>query len=411
MLIRRGLPSFLLIGLTALTGCTGSDDTPDAAVSPDLLGPTTADLSLLPTIEHDLSVTAPAQDQGQPDLEPPFQGPPALAVDDHFSAEGYMGDGSQGGIKDDPVCAATRPGQALGKCHQFTWTPGSQGWGGVWWQSPGGNWGGPNDPQGYAMLAGYSQVRFYAWGKSGGETVSFMTGYGRDGIDSYQQKIDIRLTATPTLYVLGIRGAYATHLAGGFGWVAGGAKQTVVFSVDDIEIAAPPPGANTPAALGVDKLFGPSGYMGDGSLGYIHDDPASCTAPTGGGAGCHHFIWDPSNPDGGLPQGWGGVWFQSNVDNWGRPTDPAGAVIPSGYSELRFWAWGAVGGEAITFLSGISLDSKDAYASKLDIKLTTTPTQYSIGVGGSYGANVAGGFGWVAGGTGASFFIDNAEWR
>ncbi len=74
------------------------------------------------------------------------------------------------------------------------------------------------------------------------------------------------------------------------------------------------------------------------------------------------------------------MWWQSAAGNWAGPNDPAGATIPSGYTELRFWAWGAHGGEALTFMAGIGLDSKDGFASKLDVKLKAQPTQYTLGL-------------------------------
>src|SRR5258705_22289 len=122
MVTRRGLSSLLLLGIATLAGCTGSEDTPDAAVSPDLATPMVAppDLSTDPPVEHDLSV-APVLDLAQPDLTTPVVGPASFALDDHFAASGYMGDGEQGKIKDEEICATTRPGQAMGKCHQFTW--------------------------------------------------------------------------------------------------------------------------------------------------------------------------------------------------------------------------------------------------------------------------------------------------
>ena len=80
---------------------------------------------------------------------------------------------------------------------------------------------------------------------------------------------------------------------------------------------------------------------------------------------------------------------------------------------MRFRAWSTHGaGDVVSFLAGIGAGSHDGWQSKLDVQLATTPTVYSLGVGGGYGANVVGGFGWVAGGgTGRGFDIDSATWR
>jgi hypothetical protein len=396
---RSGL---VLSMLLLATGC--DDDTTDGA-PPDLSTMSSADLALpAPTVDlsapaaNDLSAAAPN------DLAAP-QGPDPFVVDDTFAASGYEGGGG-GTITDDQNCPA-RAGGGRGHCHDIQWTPGTNSWGGVVWQYPANNWGGAT---GFAIPAGYGQVRFWAWGKTGGEQVAFLVGLGGGGPDQFQQRVDVTLSATPRLYVLGVRAAYGDHVVSAFGWVTGAAAAQT-FYVDDITWTGDDEGnADAPPSFDVDTKFSPSGYMGDGSMGFVRQ--SGCASPSGD-ATCHHFAWDPSSDAGGVSQGWAGVFWQSAPGNWGGATDPAGADVAAGYREVRFWAWSTgAGGESVSFLVGLGGATHDGWQSKLDVTLKTTPTLYTVGVGGDFGAHVVGGLGWVAGGgAGLAFNLDGAAWR
>ena len=401
----------MLLAMAALPAAAGCDDS-DAPASSDL---GLADLALAasdqaaPATPSDLSATAGGADLSAAtgDLAAPQQGPTPLIVDGTFAASGFEGGGDVAGtITDDQTCPM-RGGDGRGVCHHVAWTPGTNSWGGVLWQYPSGNWG---TMPGFAIPAGYGQVRFRAWGKTGGESVSFLVGLGADGPDKFQGRLDVTLAAVPTVYVLGVGGAYRDHVVSGFGWVTGAAAAQT-FYIDDIVWTGDDEGsAGAPPALAVEPTFGPTGYMGDGSLGFVTG--GDC-APAMGGAGCRHFEWDPNSDAGGSSQGWAGVFWQSAPGNWGGASDPAGAAVAAGYREVRFRAWSThSAGDVVSFLAGISAGSHDGWQSKLDVQLATTPTVYSLGVGGGYGANVVGGFGWVAGGgAGRGFDIDSATWR
>ena len=123
-----------------------------------------------------------------------------------------------------------RAGDGRGHCHHLQWTPGTNSWGGVLWQYPANNWG---SAPGFAMPRGYAQVRFRAWGQTGGEKVSFLVGLGAGGRDQFQERLDVTLAAQPTLYVLGVRGAYRDKVVSAFGWVTSAAAAQT-FYIDDI---------------------------------------------------------------------------------------------------------------------------------------------------------------------------------
>ncbi len=173
-------------------------------------------------------------DPGQPDATP-ATGPSTLpfAVDDWYGPSGYMGDGeSPGGIVDQTVCLEPRPATWKGHCHQFTWKPGTVKWAGVYWQFPDGNWG-TGSALGLEIPAGATKVTFQAWGKVGGEKVSFVV--GMKAVDHFEAKLEnVLLTATPTEYTIDLAGASYGRVIGGFCWTAADSTVPVTFNVDDI---------------------------------------------------------------------------------------------------------------------------------------------------------------------------------
>lgn len=157
--------------------------------------------------------------------------------------------------------------------------------------------------------------------------------------------------------------------------------------------------------LAVDDYFIPSGYMGDGETGGIAR-AETCASPRPGDARglCHEFTWTP----GAL--GWAGVFWQFPEGNWGAQP---GLAIEPGATGVSFWAWGAEGGELVTFLAGMS--DVDGFSQELfDVALTTTPTRYTIALGGVAYADVTGGFAWVANtalGADSRFYLDDLQWH
>ncbi|MCY1032401.1 hypothetical protein OV207_13095 [Corallococcus sp. BB11-1] len=154
-----------------------------------------------------------------------------LAVDGTWAPSGYMGD--RGGITTEPTCHTPRPGAGLGACHKFTLTKGADGWGGVYWHYPEGNWG---TQEGVAVPAGAKSVSFYAWGAEGGEAIGFFVGNGQKTLDKFKIETgDIVLNAVPTRYTIDISIINYGNVSGGFGWSAAGKDVPVVFFLDDIQ--------------------------------------------------------------------------------------------------------------------------------------------------------------------------------
>ncbi len=402
---KRSLSSWLVMPLLVAVGCGGGGHSGAAADMTE-----GGDLAVVSNT-HDMSVSVEADMSTPPDLSAPNQGPAPFIVDSTYAASGYYSDNGAS-LSDTPSCP-TRGGAGRGTCHHIAYVPASSagGYAGILWQYPANNWPGPSEMPGYALPAGYTQVQFYAWGAAGGEKLSFFAG---DGVDSKvtgtpaTSELDVTLTTTPTLYTLGVSNIYGATTISAFRWeTQAGAAPAATFNIDDIVWAAPSTGVS-PKAFAIDTNFVAAGYMGDGANpGELVDEP-TCTPTVMGASGCHHFVWNPTI-DGGAPtNGWAGVYWQSPSGNWGGATDPVGAAIPAGYTEVSFYAWTAAGGEIVSFFAGLG---KDNFATKINAVMTTTPTLYTLGVGGAYGAHVVGGFGWSVGGAGTSLDIIGVQWR
>ena len=81
-------------------------------------------------------------------------------LDEYFAASGYMGDAEIPGNLIDTPCQDNEVNDTA-HCHRFTVTPGTEGWSGLWWQSPADNWG---EVAGLGLLieSGAQKVKFKA---------------------------------------------------------------------------------------------------------------------------------------------------------------------------------------------------------------------------------------------------------
>ena len=404
---KRSLSSWLALPFLVAVSCGGGGKS-----TTDMGAHTGADLAVAGNTA-DMSNVAPGADMsaaassdmavGSGDMAAPMQGPPAFIVDKTYVASGYYSEPG-GKIVDDATCP-TRGGAGRGTCHHITYTPAAAtgGYAGILWQYPANNWGGAGAPAGFALPAGYTQVQFWAWGKDGGEVLHFSA---LDSLGNGDKRTtnNITLTTTPTLYTLGVGNLYPATVISAFAWDLGSATHANQFYIDDLVYVAPE--TTTPAPFNIDANFFASGYIGDGQTPGLLTDTSDCSPTVPGASGCHHFVWN-RNLDGG-GQGYAGVIWQYPEGNFGGPTDPAGKPIAAGYTEVAFYAWSQTGGEEAAFFAGIG---SDTFASKINVILTTTPTLYTLGVGG-YGSHVVGGFGWAVGGTpGISLDLDGIQWR
>ena len=157
-------------------------------------------------------------------------------VDGPFVPSGWMGDANARVRMDE---CAPREGFCHGACRHFHYAgapPGStddaQGWAGVVWLYPEGNWHGARP--GVRVPAGARAVEFVAWGAAGGERVSFSVGSWE--VDGFSKKLEnLALEAEPQVYRIPLDAGVRDAVVYGFAWSAAdpGARG-FSFSVADI---------------------------------------------------------------------------------------------------------------------------------------------------------------------------------
>ena len=397
-----------------------------------------------------------------------------VVLDEHYAASGYMGDGETGGIVASDDCPV-RGGDGAGLCHHFQYMPGAAGWGGVWWQSPEGNWG---DAPGFAMPAGVTRVQFSAWGATGGERMRFLAGYG--AADGFNVESAVTLTDTPTTYTLNLAGVPYTRIAGGFGWVTEGVPGGLGFFVDDIRYLQAPADSVDPCTVScatqrgiecagvpgfgechqacADRLGGACAAPTTAWLACVADDGWRCVGdapvPSNDCAAARQALADceGSPPAAPLPFYVDDYFFMTGYMGGGEiavadcPNDAAqggtcrqitwtpgespwvgfffqhpennwgdtpGLAIAPGATHVRYRAWGALGGERANFATGIA--DVDAFNVETGYSaLPAEPTEGYIELPADI-AEVTGAFAWFLenpnGAESITFFLDDVEWR
>ncbi len=166
----------------------------------------------------------------------PLEGP--LTVDTYWFASGYIGDGgTAGNVTDDTTGCPTRAGDQLGSCHAMTYNVSSEGFAGIFWQFPDGNF--TNGDDGRRVETTLDTLTFWAWSDSGGETVEFIAG---SDIDDFKVSTgnSITLTSTPTEYTIEFTTSSGL-LVTPFSWVIAdtpNSGNSYTFYIDDIALSS-----------------------------------------------------------------------------------------------------------------------------------------------------------------------------
>ena len=109
------------------------------------------------------------------------------------------------------------------------------GWGGVVWQNPPGDWG---DRAGGYDLSGAKKLSFWARGERGGERVKFGVGLIGDDKpyrDSTKTDVELALTQGWKQYELKLAGRDLSRIKSGFFWTLAAQGDKVVFYLDDVQ--------------------------------------------------------------------------------------------------------------------------------------------------------------------------------
>ena len=145
----------------------------------------------------------------------------------------------------------------------------------------------------------------------------------------------------------------------------------------------------------------PSGYMGNTGAIKMNDQ---CTVSPHSGKTCLQVSYSAKNQ-------WGGVAWQNPANNWGAK--PGGLNL-TGAKTLSFWARGAKGGEAVTFVYGLagSKPNGDTSTGKTEVHLTKAWKKYTIPLAGKNLTHIITGFAWTLAGAGSpeTFYLDDIRY-
>jgi hypothetical protein len=183
--------------------------------------------------------------------------------------------------------------------------------------------------------------------------------------------------------------------------------------------------------MAVDGPFIPGGYFFDPAFpanadGITHAACDTRPDPAAGGmhyGSCHKWSFVPSmlglDPVSMTMKTYGGVfWLAGSASNWGTA---AGINVAPGAQTVKFRAWGAAGGEIVTFsVGGVTgttcLDSVNfGTTGGMKVTLTTTPTDYVFNLQGqTYPKGVIGAFSWSTENASTTvpvvFNVDDIRW-
>ena len=173
----------------------------------------------------------------------------AYSPENRFIPSGWMGDlenwhGDPQEVIDEAWSDNPQSGDT---CIRIKYTPGAEGWGGIYWQFPKNNWG---DLPGY-NLSGALKVVFWARGENGTEKAEFKTGgikvRGKKFKDSFGPVTTdpplIKLTKEWKEYNISLGEEDLSMVIGGFCWVTNrdqNPKGCTIY-LDNISFVAPTP--------------------------------------------------------------------------------------------------------------------------------------------------------------------------
>lgn len=149
---------------------------------------------------------------------------------DQFIPSGYMGDTKNIIVKKNYKDSS----QPDSLCTKISYSPGQEGWGGVYWQYPADNW---CKKRGKNLSAsGYTKATFWVKGERGGEEVKFRVGH--DCGDSFvSEEITRRLNTKWEKVTINFEKADLSNITGAFCWVADSKTNegNVVFYLKDAQ--------------------------------------------------------------------------------------------------------------------------------------------------------------------------------
>lgn len=155
-----------------------------------------------------------------------------------FNPSGWMGDAMREGSVAFDGAWHTNP-RSPPAAVRITYTPGPEGWAGIYWLNLPNNWG--ERPGENLSGEDFTHVSFWARGETGSEVVEFKAGgvdaEGRPHRDSFSVTAGrVVLTTQWQEYEIPLVGEDLSEVIGGFAWFASSLENTgeVIFYLDDV---------------------------------------------------------------------------------------------------------------------------------------------------------------------------------
>jgi hypothetical protein len=183
-----------------------------------------------------LALPACGVSPAQPPAEPI---PVPFVVSDHYSPDGFFGDGEVRGQVDLVKSCPVRAPGAEGDCYTITYRPGAKRFAGIFWQHPHNNWG---DRPGHRVAPGATRITLQVRGPAG-QVIGIGGGQqdSRPFHDDFQlEEVTVPLTDAWTPREVPFHGAgYGSGVIGAFlvTMKAGDSDAPLVFYLDDIRWA------------------------------------------------------------------------------------------------------------------------------------------------------------------------------
>jgi len=168
-----------------------------------------------PTTSGKVSQTSAATQESRPLFN-------SIVLDSRFFPSGWIGDGKHGTkyLSLEPKNTDINGESRIAL--RIVYSAGPEGWAGVYWQYPDGNWGG----QPGLSFVGAREITFLARGVNGSEVVEFKSGGIRGQYsDSFEVSLGkVALTKEWKNYRIDLQGKDLSSVIGAFAWVAPAAR-------------------------------------------------------------------------------------------------------------------------------------------------------------------------------------------
>jgi len=337
---------------------------------------------------------------------------------------GFFGDASALTFNDQDFAA---PGEGFNDIRiDYDAANSPNGFAGVYWQNPGGNFG--TITNGGYNLTGATNISFMAKSSVAGTKVQFIIG-GIPGTWQTSFRFGDSLRVTPTAvtslttawktYNISLQGLDLSRVVGGFSFVitkannpTGGTIFLDNIKYDNGTVPPTPPSAPAPAAFPAYVYRDSSGpYIPSGFIGDTTDLAFSDTDFAAPGEGIQNVKvqYTPSGP-----LGFAGVFWQNPAGNFGSASN--GGFNMTGAKNLRFMAKANANGVKATVGAGGSVTTVDgAFADTFKVQsvlnLTTNWQSFAISLTGKNLSRVITGFNFTMTQTdnpsGATLYLDN----